>query len=121
MASKLLAVCIIACVSLLLASTKLAEADCTVQNDSGKKVIIIPVDVDITINVNVGASVQLPPSQQTCYFKNADTGDQKGPVTLVDGSTYVCKDGDVAGTVDVYLGVYVLGVLQLSVKIILSL
>ncbi|KAH6557903.1 hypothetical protein KP509_1Z086900 [Ceratopteris richardii] len=82
MASKLLAVCIIACVSLLLASTKLAEADCTVQNDSGKKVIIIPVDVDITINVNVGASVQLPPSQQTCYFKNADTGDQKDRLLL---------------------------------------
>ncbi|KAH7291913.1 hypothetical protein KP509_29G042000 [Ceratopteris richardii] len=121
MARRWFELCMIACVFSLLASSKIVEADCTVKNDSGKKVIVVPVDVDITIDVDVGASVQLPPPQQKCYFMNADTGNQKGPVTLVDGSTYVCKDSDAAGTIDVYLGVYVLGILQLSIKILVSL
>ncbi|KAH7414928.1 hypothetical protein KP509_14G018700 [Ceratopteris richardii] len=112
---------LLACISLLLANNQYVEADCTVKNDSGKKVIIVPVDVDVTIDVDVGASVQVPPPQQKCYFKNPDTGNQQGPFILVDGNTYVCKDGAVQGSVDVYFAAYVSGVLQLILKIIVSL
>ncbi|KAH7414939.1 hypothetical protein KP509_14G019600 [Ceratopteris richardii] len=122
MALGLLKIITIACISFLFAAgSKLAAADCSVKNDSGKKVIIVPVDVDVTIDVDVGATVQVPPPQQKCYFKNAESGKQQGPVTLTDGSTYVCKDGAVEGTIDIYLGAYVLGVLQLVIKIIVSL
>ncbi|KAH7414946.1 hypothetical protein KP509_14G020100 [Ceratopteris richardii] len=103
------------------ASINLAEANCKVKNDSGKKVIIIPVEVDITIEVDVGAVVEIPPPQQKCSFKNPETGHKSEPVTLKDGSTYVCKEGSVKGTIDVYLGVYVLGILQLSAQIIIGL
>ncbi|KAH7414937.1 hypothetical protein KP509_14G019400 [Ceratopteris richardii] len=114
-------VVVLACISLLLANNLYAEADCTVKNDSGKKVIIVPVDVDVTIDVDVGASVQLPPPQQNCYFKNPSTGKKQGPVNLVDGNTYVFKDGAEQGTIDVYFAAYVGGVLQLILKIIVSL
>ncbi|KAH7414934.1 hypothetical protein KP509_14G019200 [Ceratopteris richardii] len=112
---------ILACALVLCTGSRFADANCTVKNDSGKKVIIVPVEVDMTIEVDVGVTVELPPAQQKCYFKNPDTGNKQGPVTLKDGSTYICKDGAVEGTIDVYLGVYLLGILQLTVKIFVGL
>ncbi|KAH6557383.1 hypothetical protein KP509_14G024100 [Ceratopteris richardii] len=111
----------LACLVVVCTSSALTEANCKVKNDSGKKVVIVPVDVDITIEVDVGVTVELPPAQQKCYFKNPESGNQQGPVALKDGSTYFCKDGAVEGTIDLYLGVYVLGILQLSVKIFVGL
>ncbi|KAH7297177.1 hypothetical protein KP509_26G057400 [Ceratopteris richardii] len=109
------------CALLLSDALSAVEANCKVKNDSGKEVIIIPVEVDITIKVDVGATVDLPPEQQNCYFKNPKTGDKKGPVKLKDHGTYVCKDGVEEGTIDVYVGVYILGILQLGAKIFISL
>ncbi|KAH7414931.1 hypothetical protein KP509_14G019000 [Ceratopteris richardii] len=105
---------ILACALALCTGSRFAEANCKVKNDSGKKVIIVPVEVDITIEVDVGVTVELPPAQQKCYFKNPDTDNKQGPVTLNDGSTYIWKDGAVEGTIDLYLGVYLLGILQLT-------
>ncbi|KAH7415027.1 hypothetical protein KP509_14G024000 [Ceratopteris richardii] len=110
----------LACLVVVCTSSALTEANCKVKNDSGKKVVIV-LDVDITIEVDVGVTVELPPAQQKCYFKNPESGNQQGPVALKDGSTYFCKDGAVEGTIDLYLGVYVLGILQLSVKIFVGL
>ncbi|KAH7414929.1 hypothetical protein KP509_14G018800 [Ceratopteris richardii] len=121
MAQRTPLVMILACALALCTGSRFAEANCKVKNDSGRKVIIVPVEVDITIEVDVGVTVELPPAQQKCYLKNPDTGSKQGPVTLKDGSTYICKDGAVGGTIDVYLGVYLLGILQLSVKILIGL
>ena len=98
------------------------EGDCTVHNKSSKEVIIVPVEASVSIEVDVGAQVAVLPSQQHCYFKNAESGHQLGPVNLTDGAIYVVVDAAVSGAVDVYLGTLdALGVLQLSVKIFVSL
>ncbi|KAH6557775.1 hypothetical protein KP509_1Z094600 [Ceratopteris richardii] len=109
----------LACALLMSAALSAVEANCKIKNDSSKKVIIIPVEVDVTIEADVGATVELPPAQQNCYFKNPATGHKKGPLKLKDKGTYVCKDG-AGGGIDVYVGVYVLGILQLSAKIFIS-
>ncbi|KAH7297173.1 hypothetical protein KP509_26G057000 [Ceratopteris richardii] len=110
----------LACALLMSAALSAVEANCKIKNDSSKKVIIIPVEVDVTIEVDVGATVERPPAQQNCYFENPSTGHKKGPLKLKDKGTYVCKDG-AGGGIDVYVGVYVLGILQLSAKIFISL
>ncbi|KAH6557776.1 hypothetical protein KP509_1Z094700 [Ceratopteris richardii] len=81
----------LACALLMSAALSAVEANCKIKNDSSKKVIIIPVEVDVTIEVDVGATVELPPAQQNCYFKNPATGHKKGPVKLKDKGTYVSK------------------------------
>ncbi|KAH7414944.1 hypothetical protein KP509_14G020000 [Ceratopteris richardii] len=83
--------------------------------------IIVPLEVDVEIEVDVGETVELQPKQQKCYFKNPDTGNKKGPVALKDKRTYVCKDGEEEGTIDMYLAVYILGILKLTVKVFVSL
>ncbi|KAH7414941.1 hypothetical protein KP509_14G019800 [Ceratopteris richardii] len=109
------------CYLVLSEGTGLAEANCKVKNESGKKMIIIPVDVDINIEVDVNATVELPSTQQKCNFMNPDTGNKTGPVTLKDNRTYICGDGEVEGTMDMYLAVSVLGILKLTVKVFVSL
>ncbi|KAH7297024.1 hypothetical protein KP509_26G049700 [Ceratopteris richardii] len=101
--------------------SRVAHADCEVQNKSGKKIIAVPVDIDVDIVIDIGAVVSLPLSKQKCYFKNPESGNKKGPFELKDGGIYVIVDGLVHGTVDIYLGGLVLGILQLIVKICIAL
>lgn len=98
-----------------------AHANCTVQNKSSKDIIVIPVSVSITINIAAGTSAQLPPSQQNCKFKNAGSGNESSPVALVDGTIYVVIDGAITGTVDLYVGSLLNGVIQLGISIFASL
>ena len=70
------------------------DASCTVKNNSGHNVVILPtVDASVSITVAAGASVDLPSTQaQSCYLQNANTGHKLGPFNLKDGSVVACVD-----------------------------
>ncbi|KAH7307754.1 hypothetical protein KP509_22G075600 [Ceratopteris richardii] len=79
-----------------------AEGRCTIRNDFGQALVIVPtVQAAASVTVDVGAAVVLEGAQQHCYFRNPYTGHQKGPVFLASDRVYAIVDAHVQGEINV--------------------
>ena len=95
-----------------------------VLNHSGKDMTMYTdPDGGERIPIKAGEQVPLPDAGgRPWYFKNDDSGHELGPLLLaLDIELIVAIDGILAGTIDVYVGAYVLGILQLVLKLLVSL
>ncbi|KAH7307753.1 hypothetical protein KP509_22G075500 [Ceratopteris richardii] len=100
------------------AAAPFAEGRCTIRNDSGQALVIVPtVQAAASVTVDVGAAAVLEGAQQHCYFRNPYTGHQKGPVFLASGRVYAIVDAQVQGEVNVCVASILSGVLNLGAVI----
>ena len=99
-------------IALLLVGS--VQASSIVKNESHKDIVLIPViDVNVNILVKVGDIVEVPSKYRNYHVKNLGNGAKSAPITIVDESVTVVVDGSIEGTVKLFVGVFIDGVISI--------
>ena len=99
-------------IALLLVGS--VQASSIVKNESHKDIVLIPViDVNVNILVKVGDVVEMPSKYRKYHVKNLGNGAKSQPITIADDSITVVVDGSIEGTVKLFVGVFIDGVISI--------
>ncbi|MCO5613544.1 hypothetical protein L7F22_067821 [Adiantum nelumboides] len=114
MAASTRVVCAMLLIGLTLNVLGSTDASYIVKNSSSNDILIVPVAVpNVKIKVKVGAIVHIPAIYLNVIVKNLGNGKSSPPVKVPDGAVLVCVDGVIKGTISVYLGDLLNGIISI--------
>ncbi|KAH7423428.1 hypothetical protein KP509_12G055300 [Ceratopteris richardii] len=100
--------------SILFSVLGTVDSACTIKNSSSSPILVLPLSApSVKIKVNPGEIVEIPVAYLNSIIKNLVTGALSAPLKLLDGAVLVCVDGVVKGTISIYPGGLLNGVISL--------